>query len=555
MHSYFLLTKTFLTAIGGSTSADKKRKALIIGLSIFAVFGILLPVAFAVGAISYMMTGSLKDLGATNLGINLIFHILSLFSVIFGINIVFNEFYFSSDISYILPWPLRAYQIVAAKFTATYIIENSMQFLMVLAAIIGYAIAVGISVPGILFAAVGIVTMPILPLAYCGIFSILIMGATRIIRNKDLIQRISEALMFLMFVGLVASIGFLQTMDFEQVITSFAQGKHTVMAVLDYIFPMVPLLTKAFGQGSAGAFLLYMVITLVSVVVMLILAQLLYFRGVLDLTSSPGSRHRRSLRTLLLKSKQSSAFRSLVRKEIRILWRTPAFFTNCVAIHFIWPLFVIAIYKLSRNQLNFNAMRTLYSLNNSIYPFVLVTAMEVIACIVTAIGSIASDGFSREGKQFYFMQYIPVSYKDQWEAKLFVANIFPFFGILLYFIPFCIYAQLPFVHVGMMVVNVYYCIHLVNMISLYIDATAPKLIWDDEFGALRENYNVFFGMAVAIGMAAAFCGVNVLFFMRTLLSVELLMLIEACVLVVALILFHVHVHKNIVEKIAGTFEQ
>ena len=46
---------------------------------------------------------------------------------------------------------------------------------------------------------------------------------------------------------------------------------------------------------------------------------------------------------------------------------------------------------------------------------------------------------------------------------------------------------------------------IISYIGIYIDSIQPKLVWEDELGSLRENYNTFFTMAIAIGMVAFMC--------------------------------------------------
>ena len=41
--------------------------------------------------------------------------------------------------------------------------------------------------------------------------------------------------------------------------------------------------------------------------------------------------------------------------------------------------------------------------------------------------------------------------------------------------------------------------------GVYIDSIQPKLVWEDELNSLRENYNTFFAMAIAIGFVGVVC--------------------------------------------------
>lgn len=505
MNSYKTLTKTFIAAIGMSPAQDKRRKIMIIILSIFAIFGVLLPVAFGVGLLVKLMTETLMPIGCQELGIQLMFHVICIFTVIFGINVIFNEFYFSNDIEYLLPWPLRAYQIVGSKFTAAFYNENIMQFILVLSCIVGYGIGSKMGIFNWLLSIIGIITLPILPLAYCGILSILVMGFTHIIKNKDIIQRISVALIFILILALVGSIGFLQDMDIYSYVETLAAGKQTFFNIMNHVFPNVPLFVKTFSEGSILSLLGYLLINVIAVAVLLFLAEAFYFRGVIGLTSASGKNKSKSLDTLLKQSKPHSQTFSYFLKEVRILTRTPVFFTNCIAINFIWPIFAYAMMKLQSNPLSLQDIQELYARMDIRIQLTFLLGIVGISVIVAALNSLSSNAISREGKHFSFMKYIPVPYETQWNVKVFIGVLFPALGVLIYFIPFCILVKVPLIHILLYVLLCIMSITFVSFMGIYIDSIQPKLIWDDELSALRENYNTFFSMAISIAFTIVVC--------------------------------------------------
>jgi ABC-2 type transport system permease protein len=49
-------------------------------------------------------------------------------------------------------------------------------------------------------------------------------------------------------------------------------------------------------------------------------------------------------------------------------------------------------------------------------------------------------------------------------------------------------------------------ISAVSFIGLYIDSLQPKLNWDDENNALRENYNTFIAMGYSLLLFTVLCG-------------------------------------------------
>lgn len=522
---------------------------MIIFLSIFAVFGVLLPVSFGIGLLVKLMTETLLPIGCQELGIQLMFHIICIFTVIFGINVIFNEFFFSNDIEYLLPWPLRAYQIVASKFTAAFYNENIMQFILVLSCIVGYGIGSKMGILHWLLSIIGIITLPILPLAYCGIFSILIMGFTRIIRNKDIIQRISVILMFILILALVGSIGFLQNMDIDSYVETLAAGDHTFFNVMNIVFPNVPLFVKTFSQCSLLSLAEYILVNALTVCLLLLIAEALYFKGVIGLTSSPSKKTDKTLDQLLEHSKVHSQAYSYFLKEIRILFRTPVFFTNCIAINFIWPIFAYAMYKLQTKPVSLSLLQELYEKKDIRIQLFFLLGVIGISVIVAALNSLSSNAISREGKHFSFMKYIPVPYETQWNVKVCVGILFPALGVLIYFIPLCILVKVPLIHILLFVLLCLMSISFVSFMGIYIDSIQPKLIWDDELSALRENYNTFFSMAISIAFTIVICIGGFFVFCNTKISIGAIAMIMVILLAVANIIVLNVTYKSSVRNI------
>lgn len=552
MNSYLTLTKTFIAAIGMSEPQDKRRKIMIVILSLFGVFGVLLPVAVAVGILVKLMTETLIPLNCESLGIQLMFHVICLFTVIFGINVIFNEFYFSNDIEYLLPWPLRAYQIIASKFTAAFYNENMMQFVLVLACIIGYGIGSKMGIASWLLSIIGIITLPILPLAYCGILSILIMGLTKTIRNRDIIQKISVSLIFIMVLALVASIGFLQNMDIDNYVETLASGDQTFFSVMNCIFPNVPLFVKTFSEGSILAFLGYLAVNAVVIAILLLLSEALYFRGVIGLTSSDNSKNAKDIDQLLATCRQHTPEWSYFMKDVRILIRTPVFFTNCIAINFLWPIFVYAMYKIQSHKFTLAQLQQYYAQKDLRIQLFFLLGIVGISVIVAAINSLSSNAISREGKHFSFMKYIPVPYFTQWNAKALVGILFPAIGVLIYFIPACILIKVPLIHIVLFTLLSIMSITFVSYMGIYIDSIQPKLIWDDEMSALRENYNTFFSMAISIAFTAVVCVGGFFLFSNTNISIAftafILIVILAAANIIVLVLTNHSGVRNIEEQ-------
>lgn len=506
MNSYWKLTKTFLAAIGMSKPQDKRRKVVMSILALVCVLGVLLPTTVGVGILVEVMTDAFMPLGCATAGIQVMLQVICIFTVVFGILVIFNELYFSNDIEYLLPWPLRAWQIVASKFTAAFINENIMQCLLVLSCIVGFGIGARIGILNWILSVIGIVTLPIIPLAYCAIAGMLLMGFTRLIRNKDMIQRVTVLCLFLILLNFVGSISTMKNMDIIAYVSQVANGQENGFAVLNYVFPHVLLFVKMIGEGSLIATIEYFALHAVVLAVMLVTAELLYFRGVIGLTSSGGTEKKVSLEKIVASSRQHCAAWSYFMKEVRILVRTPAFFTNCVGINFVWPVFVYAMYKLQNTNSSLQRLRDLYVIGDERLQMGILVGVMGISVLITAINSISSGSISREGKNFSFMKYIPVPYAVQWHVKALVGIVFPVAGMLIYMLPFLIVMKFPVLHILYLTMICVLSITFVAYMGIYVDSIQPKLIWDDEMNSLRENYNTFFAMGLALVFVLVVCG-------------------------------------------------
>ncbi len=500
MNSYLSLTKTFISALSMSKSNDKKRKLIILILSIFALFGIMIPGALLLGFFVGISTYNLTILNAgsqiSTFVLQLVLEVIAIFTFVFGISVILNELYFTNDIEYILPWPLRIWQIVISKFTAAYIGENIMQLAFIVATIVGFGIGANIGIINWFIGICGIFLLPILPMVYCTIICMLVMRFTKIIKNKDSVQKATIFIIFAILIIVLLSVSSLGNFDFNNFSGNVNELSNNYFYVLNILFPTVDLFVKAIGNGDIIMFLIYLLVNILAIIIMLVIAELIYFRGVINLSVNKNSLDV-SLDKLIKSVRQHTPAYSYFMKELRILVRTPAFYTHCVIVNFIWPIFVYAVFKASDSSITLLWLKENYYANENIALFMTVFIVGISA-FLTSLNSITSNAISREGKHFHFMKSIPLDYKTQLTVKTLVGILFSFIGIMVYFIPVCIFINVNIIHMIGYIILSFLTIMFVAYMGIYIDSLQPKLVWDDELSVLRENYNMFFSMAIVI---------------------------------------------------------
>ncbi|MBP3325962.1 MAG: hypothetical protein J6L77_06055 [Coprococcus sp.] len=532
MKEYLLLFKA-ISKNNGMDMPENGRKAKsykIMGR--LALCCIMLPCCFIVGFIVYVMTQALIEAGGITEGLELIVQLMSVFGVIFSIMVIFNVMYFSSDLQHLLPLPIKPSSLVAAKFTHAYFAESVMEFMILFCGFIGYFIAAGIKPVSLITAITGVFLIPVLPLVYCGIFCLIIMAffsKVKLLKNVDFMVGLASFL----FVGLfLLSFIQLDNVNINSYIDSMMNGNNIFISIMGKIFFTVPLFLKALGENSIIYFLLFVLINAAAVALLLVLGNALYLKGVF-LVSSNGKTGSRGHHKDAVSYERTSALKAYFIKECKILYRTPAYRKYCVVVNMIWPVLVAAMFILPSTKDFMAAFRRTF-INRHVLSDVIVLMMVIaISFFATAMNSIASTSFTREGAHFTFIKHVPLPYEKQIQVKSLVSILYSGITVMISIVMLCVLMgcsplqYLYFLIIG--ILSVVVCTY----IGIMLDGAHPRLNWEDEYGALRGNLNAFFNMAIAILIAMVLCAVGWLLFRYTRFSSGLIYAIYLAVMIFA----------------------
>ena len=474
----------------------KKSKVFYMVMAILTMLIIFVPTAFMIGVISYGMTVNLVENNHLTEGINFILYAVGIFSFIFSINVILNVFYFSSDIERILPMPFKEREIIGAKFFNTLINENAIELVLILSSMIGFFIGGKLDFYAVFIIVLACLTIPILPLVYCSIICMVFMFLTRRITNKDLVSKFSNILLILALVGILVMAILLTNFNLDSFTLNLVDSKF--MNVMKFIFPNIYFITDSMN-GNILSLVFYLLITFGSIVVFFLVSKLLYFKGL-------NQSNYKKEKTKEITYKKSNKNISYLKKEFKMLFKTPAFFSNCVIINFIWPFFIALIVFLYDKTGNLNKILDLYKNGDYTVHIAFIIGIVIISILITAVNSIASSSISREGSSFFYMKVIPLSYKMQMILKILVSIIISFIGLFIYIIAFAIIFKLGILNTILYILLSFISVVFISTLGVYLDTVNPKLVWDDEINALRGNHNVFINMAIAIMISGVLVG-------------------------------------------------
>ena len=539
MRNFRSLIRVFNRDLAYEPPQDKVRRMQLKFLAAFAAIFIMIPVAVGSGLFTYLMTKSLIRAGHGAFGLTVMYHLISVFTMVFGINVIFNELYFANDLPRLLPLPIRGRELAGAKFAAAFRNENIIQFIIILSCTIGYGIAAEMPIWRWIFALSFGLFLSLIPMLYCGILGIFLMSFTRVVKSKDTVRRISIIFM-LVVLGLAAlALTTLKKTDVDSWIVGVASQDIPFVRIMNVVFAENYFLVEFMQEGSISGLLFFLLINAALIGVFVLVAEKFYLNSISRLGEGEHrAKHGKAHAEQALKGR--TPLRACMVKEWKILRRTPVFFTNCILVTMIWVVFAVVAGVMTGIGLTPPALHERYAGGESGFALGVMVFSGAITMIMGSMNCLGSNAFSREGRHFEVMQFLPIDPKVHWNAKGYLGTLITAAGTAPFFIFFGIYAGLPVHHTILMVLLSAASAFGVTYLGLFMDSINPKLLWEDALTALRENYNTFFCMAIAIGIAGVMAGIGVLLFVVLKISVA----IVGCVLLAAVLLFDFLIYRK-----------
>ena len=531
MTQYIDLTKLFIRSLKINKSNKKKGKFFFYSLILFSIIFIFIPILLIYTIFVYETIRKLNDVDFAVKGFEALLFIVSLFSFVFGFNSLLNELYFSEDIENILPLPIKPEILVASKFTSSFIFENIILFLFLLLGVGAYIMAVDLPIFNLIISLLGIVFLPMIPMVYCALLLFIVINLLKNYVSTKTIKKIGFSFLVLLICLIFFLLWKLSSFNFEEYLENFAGGDYTFLNVMSYIFPSIHFFALGLNEGSIIYIVLSIVISLIYFGIMLIVSKKYYYDGVMGIFGKDTESKKSSYKNI----KEFKVRKPIVNyfiKDIKFLFRSPTFFINSILINIIWPVLIFLIFRIALPDYTIEFMRNAVANQDSTFYFRMLLLVLGVSIFLPTFNSIAASSFSREGKSFHFIKYIPIKYGLQWREKYFVSFIVSFVGIIFYSLPFFIIIHLPLLKILLYILLITLCISFVSLIGLLFDSSFPKLIWDDETDSLRENFNSFITMGYSLFAFGVICGSGYYILKYDYLSISQFTIISLLILII-----------------------
>ena len=505
MNKLFTITKFFLKNFYESLTSNVKSGGQKI-ITLIAIGFILIMLAVPITIFVTLSYGILDHFNQSELILGTLFNGASTIVFLFGIAGVMSIFYFNNDIEWILPLPIKASHIVIGKFI-TLLVYEYIILSVIIPAIIVYGVLAGGGILYYITALIVYITIPVIPIAYGVILSFVLMRFTNLSKYKDAFKVVTGLIGLFLGLGINflgqkignSGINIENAQDIEAI---FGQG--SLLDKMNTVFINTKISAYALSEsGTSKGFinlgLLILIVALV-MVILYVLAEKVYIKGVVGLSESSSSKKKLTSEEQKNLIRQNSALKAWIMREIKILFRTPAYIINCVAV-LILPIIIIVIAFMGPGGSGITEIGNLVgSINNK---FIIVGIYSAITAFLVSTNSIGATALSREGRELFIIKYLPTDMKTKLLAKVIVAVLLSsitnivFSGILSIFNVDLYVILLSFL-MGELI------IFLISIIGVIVDSYSPKLYWETEQQAVKNNLNSL--KVVGIGLLIALVG-------------------------------------------------
>lgn len=501
MSKYFVLFKTMLrNTFNVIDTKDKKNLKRIL----FVVFiGIaILPSIVSLGFLTREALFMLLPIQQEGLVISLLFLALSTMIFFMAIFLVPAVYYFSKDSETLLALPLTPEAIVLSKFSLSMVYEFLTIFVISTPIIIGY---ISIMNPNILFylmLVIILLTIAIVPLAFAGLIIMVIMAFVPFFKNRDFFNYASGFLALTFAIGINYVMGGTATLDQNSLIQLLNNGNNSLLGIMRIAFPNVPFAISALVNSNILDFIIYLVITLIVLVGFVFVSKLVYFKGVIGVNETSASRKNLNLKAYNKITSSKGVILSYFIKEMKLMIRTPVYLLNNISTVILIPAILLVIF-ISGVGADDEVIMLINSIDWSSGSILIIITFAgfVVGIMMSTMNLITVTSLSREGTNIYFMKLIPMSYVKQIQAKILSGVVVSMVGIVFMLVPAWIFFKIQFHLVFFAFIASILGMIFINYLGMIVDLIHPKLIWEQETAAVKNNLNSVFTMLPAFGIS------------------------------------------------------
>lgn len=480
----------------------EKKDRWLVPLIGFAAIGVL-PSIYGLILLVQNIYLALKPLGQERALLTFGVMAGQLFIFLFGLYYVISAFYFSRDLEFLIPLPLRPFEVMASKFAVVTINEYLTVMIIVLPVLAGYGVLARGGPAYWVNAVLVYLFLPVIPLAVVSILVVALMRLVNFSRKKDALILVGSILLVAVGMSLQFLLGRTGRGGLDaRAMTGFFTSPDSLLNLVGSRFPPSIWATKAIAGGFSASGLtnlaLFVGTSLALFAAILALSEKLFYRGLVGLAEVSG--RRRSLTRAQMSQRISSgrhAVRAIFVREWRIMNRTPIFLLNGTLVVLIVPVVFVLMARAGSGRGDAGSILKAMSSAN---PLIVILAAALFMVLCGSLNGTSSSTFSREGRQFWISRVVPVTAREQVAAKFLHSYLVSLLGTIT---ASAVAAWLLHLNVAQLAAAAGLSLIaglFLTSVGMIIDLARPLLDWTNPQKAIKQNLNVLLAMCADVGI-------------------------------------------------------
>ncbi len=519
MNKVIKLTKIFLknsfsnmdARMGISTKS--KSKIIVYGLLFLYFAGLII-------FLGYNLLDGLIAIHQETIFVGMILFMIFGLAIIQTIFSSINILYFTKDSEYLLPLPLKPYQIILARTNVMLIAEYLIIFLVGFIPLLMYGILTGAGIIYYLTMIFAVILLPILPVLLISMLVMFIMSFAKLTKNRNKFQLFAMLLILAIIMAIsISTSGMKQDLTNEEMAQMVVQANGMIELVKGYV-PTVDYLMEALTTNSLFTAIVEVLktlgITILGFIIYMLIAQKIYFKGLVgNLFGGGASSSNKEINQK--EYRNSKLYKSYVGKEFKNMARNPVFLMQCLIPAILIPIIMVVVVFAGFNSDGMGLEQITQMAQQ------MPTNTFFIACIILGVIQfftmfiyVSITAVSRDGENAVFMKYIPVSLYKQYIYKI-IPNIIMNIVTILVTLGMAEYLlNLPVITLIALFVVATIMGILQSIAMIIVDLKRPKLNWDSEYAVAKQNLNLVFpvllsmiNIAILVGFVYLLKDINV----------------------------------------------
>ena len=408
-----VLCKDYFEKLPIFKTKDSAQGKLFKICAIIAIIGI----AF----LSYYIIDFLEQTGKPEIFLNAYLLFMAIIIIFQQIVASTNIYYFSKDLEYILPFPLKPTELLIARFNMLISISYTSIIMFVLPSLLIYGMIAATSLLYYLGMIIVLVSFPIFFALIISIIMLFIMQLTKIIKNKDIFQLIVMTILtWALMTFAMQAIGSIFS-NVEEIDKIFQGENINLIEIINnkieninnYLLTINPSVKILIGNNilkNLIEIIKIIFVNLSAVIIFIFIGKKLYLKNILKNIEKINI-NKIKKKKIKNKYKKNKKEKSYIKNEFNQLIKNPTFFMQCIFsnILIIITLLTIVISMYPSLIAVIQNEEVAQQMPQFKIDISVLTIIIVIMQIIYTFSNLSITAISRKGKNAFFIKYIPIS--------------------------------------------------------------------------------------------------------------------------------------------------